>query len=326
MTMHDLSRRHFCTIAGCTALAAMAGPAFAIRRQDEALTMTRLRDGVHLIMGGGGNTVVIDSPDGPIVIDTKVSDVATLLPDRIREALGTNDAPLTIINTHHHYDHIGGNFAFGRDAKHLDVLAHRNITPRIGPTLESRVRPALRSRAQSAGDTTRGTLIDLLEALTERDFAPTIAFASELVLDRERARLTLRHHGPGHTDNDTVIYDETSNVLHVGDLIFNDLHPFIDRPGGANTTGWRASLRRCSEFCDRETIVVPGHGEVGDRRIIDAMITYFDDLEDIVLKARDEGRMRNDITTLTPVEFTDRGFERLQSIALGAMFDEIEER
>jgi len=51
-------------------------------------------------------------------------------------------------------------------------------------------------------------------------------------------RVTATHYGPGHTGGDAIIRFEEANVVHMGDLLFNELHPRVDRPGGASIQNW----------------------------------------------------------------------------------------
>ena len=41
----------------------------------------------------------------------------------------------------------------------------------------------------------------------------------------------LSHHGPAHTGGDSVVYFERADIIHMGDLVFNRMPPFIDRAG-----------------------------------------------------------------------------------------------
>jgi len=39
---------------------------------------------------------------------------------------------------------------------------------------------------------------------------------------------------------------ERANVVHMGDLVFNRLYPYVDRPGGASVRGWVARLEEAT--------------------------------------------------------------------------------
>lgn len=327
-TISRFSRRHFCLTTGAAALAGFVLPAWPARRQEEALTLKPLRGGVAAILGGGGNALFITSAEGPIIVDTKVAPFgrkfAAMVHDLTAE-IGQTGAPLTVINTHHHGDHIGGNFAFTDKGDRPTIIAHRNLTPRVADTVDSRIRPALLGEARTLSEASeRATLVDDIDALTERRFAPTTTYETRLSLDRPDLHIDLHHICNGHTDNDSVVHLTSHNVVHLGDLMFNELHPFIDRPAGANTVTWSQFLERAMDLCDDQTIVVPGHGDITDRTAIPSMIRYFSDLREVVANGRARGQSREAITQLTPARFAGRGFEQLQPRCLGAMYDELE--
>src|SRR4029079_18768110 len=62
-----------------------------------------------------------------------------------------------------------------------------------------------------------------------------------------------------HTNGDAVYHFEDANVLHVGDLMFNKRHPFVDRSAGANISSWIKDLDKIIKKSDRDTIIIFGH-------------------------------------------------------------------
>ena len=52
--------------------------------------------------------------------------------------------------------------------------------------------------------------------------------------------------GPAHTDGDSFIHFENTNIVHMGDLMFNRRHPFVDRSAGANIKNWIKVLHRAT--------------------------------------------------------------------------------
>ncbi len=59
--------------------------------------------------------------------------------------------------------------------------------------------------------------------------------------------VTAEFRGPAHTGGDAVVVFEQANVVHLGDLVFNRMYPFIDRPGGGSIRGWIKALADCAE-------------------------------------------------------------------------------
>jgi glyoxylase-like metal-dependent hydrolase (beta-lactamase superfamily II) len=89
---------------------------------------TELVPGVHLIRGTfvpgsqpDGNSIVLDAPDGLIVIDTGRHAAHT---QAILDYAKTTAQPIaSVINTHWHLDHIGGNVMIRRDYPNARIYA-----------------------------------------------------------------------------------------------------------------------------------------------------------------------------------------------------------
>jgi cyclase len=88
------------------------------------------------------------------------------------------------------------------------------------------------------------------------------------------------HVAAAHTDGDAMIHFREANVIHMGDTFFNGFYPFIDFRSGGSIDGVFAAIDKVLGMSDANTVIVPGHGPVGDR---DDLIAY----RDMLIKARD---------------------------------------
>jgi quinoprotein relay system zinc metallohydrolase 2 len=151
------------------------------------------------------------------------------------------DRPIRyVILTHVHPDHIFGAAAFRDD--HPDFVGHAKLPGALAQRGDYYVR-----RLHSAlGDEASGTEI----------VVPTVLVSDRLDLDLGHRRLTLRAHGPAHTDNDLTIFDQKTRTLWLADLLFVDRIPVID----GSLVGWLKQLDELTAIpADR---AVPGHGPV----------------------------------------------------------------
>ncbi len=315
-----LTRREFIQTTGVLVASGLLPRSLFAQNRPEPLQARQLRESIWVVTGGGGNSLLARTAGGPLVIDTKVAPRGSELLAMVADLAGERD--FTILNTHHHQDHIGGNYQFHSTVpSHLTIIAHDHLKPRIDDALDRRIRPALLEAAE--GSENADALTAEANALTSTDFWPTTEFARELSIDRGAIQLRLHHHGNGHTDNDTIVFLPAQNILHMGDLIFHKLHPYIDHPGGADTISWQRVLREAEAYCDEDTVVIPGHGEIADHKALPLMYDYFDQLREIVTGAITAGSNREEITGLKPAAFADLGFAGLQAKCLGDMYDEL---
>lgn len=147
---------------------------------------------------------------------------------------GRNERRLdVVVNSHHHGDHTGGNGVFKPAAKM--IVAHVNV-----PELQ-------RARAERDKNLDRQTYADTTFPETWRK-------------DLGNEVVAAKYFGPGHTKGDIVTHFEKASVIHMGDLMFNRMYPFIDRPGGASIRNWVTVLETVAKTYPADAIYVFGHG------------------------------------------------------------------
>lgn len=255
-TSHQLSRRGFCLCClGTTAAvagswltsqeaSAKAGIVDMIREEAAKanITVHKLRGNVSVLEGSGGNIAVLTGQDGQLLVDAGI----TASRPRIVEALVSLDArPIKrLINTHWHFDHCDGNEWI--HAAGATILAHENT------------RKHLASRQRVAD--------------WEFDFppAPAGALPSELInadeaLHYNGATLSLKVHQNAHTDGDISVYFTEADILHTGDVWWNGIYPFIDYSTGGSIDGTIRAADAVIAITTDRTIIVPGHGPIGNR-------------------------------------------------------------
>jgi cyclase len=102
----------------------------------------------------------------------------------------------------------------------------------------------------------------------------TLRFGGEVV--------RLVHVAHAHTDGDTIVRLEQANVLHMGDIYFGDMFPFIDLSSGGSIQGTLHAVDVALGMSDDATRIVPGHGPVASRRELLAYRAMLADVSDDV--------------------------------------------
>jgi cyclase len=246
------------------------------------LETLKLRDNIYMLHGPGGNMVVLNGPDGKVLVDSSFASVAPKLKQSM-DVLGS--APLKVlINTHWHFDHTDGNQAMHEFG--AMILAHENTRKRLS-TPQTVAALGLHFDASPAA------------ALPQQTFSD----AFKLYFNGEE--LALSYVPPAHTDTDIFIRYQEGNVLHMGDLWFNGTYPFIDASTGGNINGMIAGASRGIGLTDADTKIVPGHGPLGDR----AALTKFRDMlatvRDRVQTLKSSGKSLQDVIAAKPTADLD---------------------
>lgn len=221
--------------------ATATNPLAAMRAQMGAAPIQTIRLGDRLVMlsGPGGNVVVLHGTDGKVVVDSFV------LPAwrRLKEVLDSLDrGPLnTLIDTHWHFDHTDNNENFR--AAGATILAHVNT----------------RTRLKEPHD-----LLGMHFTAAPAAALPTDTFADKRTLVVNNEVINLWHVAPAHTDTDILVHYTKANVLHMGDVFFNGVYPFIDAGTGGGINGMIAGTDRALAISNARTRIVPGHGALSD--------------------------------------------------------------
>jgi glyoxylase-like metal-dependent hydrolase (beta-lactamase superfamily II) len=75
----------------------------------------------------------------------------------------------------------------------------------------------------------------------------------------------LFHVAKAHTDGDAIVHFTRADVIHMGDVYFNGMYPFIDVESGGSMDGLIAAVDRVLDLCGEETRIIPGHGPLAGR-------------------------------------------------------------
>jgi glyoxylase-like metal-dependent hydrolase (beta-lactamase superfamily II) len=207
-----------------------------------AITVKPLRGSVTVLEGSGGNIAVLSGSEGLLMVDAGIAVSAAKLETALQ---GISSSPIKyVINTHWHWDHTDGNGWVHR--KGATIIAHENTAKHLRETI----------RVSEWGHTfTPVPAGDLPTRLVGR--SEDLAFGGETV--------RMRYYGPAHTDGDLSIYFANADVLATGDTWWNGLYPFIDYVAGGSIDGMINAMKANISISGDRTIVIPGHGPVGNK-------------------------------------------------------------
>lgn len=311
-----LSRRQFAAMSFFAAAGAAAGftpsPALArtLAQEDPASPFIWKdlpgREGAKVATEQGGNALVVVSTGQAMLVDCKNPPVGFALR---RDASSQGGTLTTVVNTHHHGDHTGGNGAF---TNNLTLIAQRNAEARIRAQVIrfGEVLASVPRDNPMHHDARR--LLGLVERNGANAWIPTRTIEKIEAIQIGAERVVLEHIGPAHTDNDVVVFVPGKNILHTGDLVFRRLYPFVDANGGSDVDGWIAACDRMMKIANNDTVVVPGHGEITNREGIAEQKKFLVDLREFVLKQIKDGKTVEEVTQMSVPGYEDYGFGQIR--------------
>lgn len=296
---HMLSRRGFCLCCiGAAGFAATGGwlsprEAYAEARglvslikdsaAKSAITTHKLRNGITILEGSGGNIAVLGGKDGLVMVDAGIS----VSQKQMAKALSdiSPDPVSHLINTHWHFDHADGNPWIGSDG--AKIIAHENTRKHL-------------SQVQRVEDWDYNFLP------LARSGVPQHVFSKEHTLKLNGNTLDLKYYGPAHTDGDIYVMFGEADVLHAGDTYWNGIYPFIDHSTGGSIDGMIAAAEANLAASSDKTIIIPGHGNPVSNR---AELREFRDMlvaiRENVAKLKRQGRSLDETVEAKPTAAFD---------------------
>ncbi len=198
---------------------------------------TKLSDSLYMLKGQGGNIAISNGVDGVFIIDDQMAPMTNELMAEIRTI--SEQAIRFVINTHYHFDHVGGNETIGKTGS--VIVAHDNVRKRM-------------TTVQWSNFMQKSVPVYAPSAL------PDITFNDQTTLHFNGEAVTAYHIANAHTDGDAIIHFPKSNVIHMGDIWFNGLYPYVDLDAGGNIKGIQKAVAKAISLADKGTKIIPGHG------------------------------------------------------------------
>jgi cyclase len=207
----------------------------------------KVSEGIFLLNNYGCNIAVMVGQEGLLIIDTGYEGTSSKV-DSVISSI-SNLQVKYILNTHQHFDHVGGNKKLFE--KGAVIVANEN-TRKI--MLSGWKVPEI----QGAKFPT------ILPYTTE--YLPKICFKDSLKIFFNNDIVQAIHYPNAHSDCDVIYYFLKANVMHTGDLFFSNGFPIIDIYYGGTIDGLIKAIDNILKICDDQTIIIPGHGAISNRQ------------------------------------------------------------
>jgi cyclase len=185
------------------------------------------------------NIVVLSGPEGYLLVDHPEAVAGPLVQKELDE-IGKRPVRF-LLNTHWHYDHVGGNEIYGPEAT---IVAYENVRTRL-----------MTKQTPFWSSTPIGPY-------PEKAW-PRITFRDSLTIHFDGEDVELDHYATGHTDTDSVVYFARANAVVVGDIYNARGEEFA---GGEDMEGIAKSLAAVLEHINDDTIIITGHSQPSNRR------------------------------------------------------------
>jgi glyoxylase-like metal-dependent hydrolase (beta-lactamase superfamily II) len=209
--------------------------------------------------GPDGNAVLIEAPDGLILVDSGRHPAHQ---QAILDAARARGKPIAaIVNTHWHLDHTGGNAEIRAAFPVIPIISSNAVEaaltgffPRSRAGAETHIASG-KASAEQVAEIRRD--MAAMDDLTNLKPSRVVAKSGSMTIAGRTLDVHLEPHAA--TAGDVWLYDRRSRTAIVGDLVVG-LTPFMDT---ACPEGWRKALGNVAAVPFRT--LVPGHGAVMDR-------------------------------------------------------------
>jgi glyoxylase-like metal-dependent hydrolase (beta-lactamase superfamily II) len=271
----------------------------------ELATVT-VAPGVAMLVGPGGNIGVCTGDDGVFLIDDEYAP----LTGKVAAAVALlSDKPIRfLVNTHWHGDHTGGNENLGKAG--VVIVAQENVRKRMS------VEQFLEAFGEKVAPSPQLAL-------------PLITFTDAVTFHMNGDEIRVFHVAPAHTDGDSIIQFQKASVVHMGDVFFNGMYPFIDVSTGGHLEGMIAAVDQLLPMLDAGTKIIPGHGPVSDKAGFAGYREMLAAVRDAVKPLVAAGKSRADVIAARPTRALDgvwgNGFLK-PDVFVGIVYDGMAKR
>jgi cyclase len=244
------------------AFLAVASCAFAQDFSKVEVKSTKLNDTTYMLTGAGGNMGLSVGDDAVFLIDDQYAPLTERITAAIKQI--TPSPVKFVLNTHWHGDHAGGNENLGKAG--VLIVAHDNVRKRLNSD----------------------QFIELMKMevkASPKAALPVVTFAGGITFHLNGEEIRVLHMPRAHTDGDAIVHFTKGDVIHMGDIYFNGMYPFIDYSSGGSAEGTIAACDQALALATDKTRVIPGHGPLSNKAELKA---YRDMLATVSARVKQE--------------------------------------
>lgn len=248
----------------------------------------KIAENIYLLMDYGCNIVVMIGQEGLLIIDT----------GHKRSALKTDSVISTIsnlpvkyvLNTHLHFDHVGGNMKLAEDG--AVIIAHENTRKHM---LSGWKVPEIQGVKYS-------TILPY-----SIEYLPNICFKDSLKIFFNNDVVHAIHFPNAHSDCDVIYYFQNANVIHAGDLFESNGFPILDVWYGGTIDGYIKALDDIIKICNANTIIISGHGDPSNQQGLEDYRNMLVESRSKISRLIKEGKSVDEVIAADPTKDLYKG-------------------
>jgi len=216
------------------------------------------------------NIIASVGSDGVLIVDAGYKQTGKCLKEELEKLKG-NDIRC-IINTHWHFDHVGGNEILAN--KNTEIISHED--------------------AKKLLSSDRFLMSDTIKALP-LNALPNKTFIGSYSLSFNGNEIDLIPFSGCHSAGDIIVYFKNQGIVHIGDLVFSDMFPFVDYENGGSVYTLESRLGIITDMFPNNIRIIPGHGREYNKEDLKKYKEMISTTINIVKTEKDRGKSIDEI-------------------------------